>query len=96
MKRLTATEFWGMFDKSVHVYIAQTCDVFHDAESLVIFENQDMWSSRMGQRTAVICGPSNTYKSHRDTEGKWLNDLPSQRQYATYWIPVQEIHHAIT
>jgi len=28
-------------------------------------------------------GPNCTYKTSADTDGKWLNDLPSQRQYPT-------------
>jgi hypothetical protein len=52
-----------------------------DVDGLISFENQQMDSSSFGVRTQVAYGPGCTYKKPEDVEGKWLNDLPSQRQY---------------
>ncbi len=54
---------------------------------LVVFENQMFDSSLVGQQTAVSVGPGCLLKSKEDCEGKWLNDLPSQRQYPVAFIP---------
>ena len=59
------------------------------ATHLVLFENQDFWSSQFGAKTVVCVGPGCTYKAPEECEGKWLNDLPSQRQYATAWCEVE-------
>jgi len=53
------------------------------ATHLVLFENQDFCSSQFGAKSVVCVGPECTYKTPQDCEGKWLHDLPSQRQYAT-------------
>lgn len=94
MKQLTSKEFLAKFDDSVHDALMSTMNLYPDAESFVVFENHDMWSSQMGARTAMICGPSNTYKSWRDTEGKWLGDLPSQRQYAYEYCLISDLKGA--
>jgi hypothetical protein len=57
-----------------------------DAIGVVLFENQTMDSSSRGAMTAMVIGPTNTYKSAEDCEGKHLNDLPSQRQYPVAWV----------
>ena len=54
------------------------------ALALVLFENLDMASSSFGDSTVVAIGPQNTFKSLSDC--KYLNDLPSQRQYPTHFI----------
>jgi hypothetical protein len=81
MKQLTLAELLEMFDESVRadigVRLAQT-----SVTGIVVFENQQMDSSCLGDRTAMIVGPNCTCKTVEECEGKWLNDLPSQRQYA--------------
>ena len=52
---------------------------------LVFFENQMLDSSSRGQSTVLAIGPSCTYKTIAEVAGKWLNDLPSQRQYPQFW-----------
>ena len=56
------------------------------------FENQQMDSPQFGSGQALIFGPSCTYKTLGELDGKWLNDLPSQRQYPVeaYVIPASE------
>lgn len=51
---------------------------------LVIFMNHQMDSSAFGSCTALAYGSGCTYTSPQEMEGKWLNDLPSQRQYPEY------------
>jgi hypothetical protein len=81
MKKLTRDELFAMFDKEVHNILTERLNR-PDVTGMVVFVNQDMCSSQLGQSTALIVGPNCTYKSWQETEGKWLNDLPSQRQYA--------------
>ena len=59
------------------------------ATHLVLFENQDFWSSGFGFKSVVCVGPGCTYGTTEECEGKWLNDLPSQRKYATAWCEVE-------
>lgn len=61
-----------------------------DATGIVLFENLMMDSSSRGAMTAMLVGPTNTYKSAEDCEGKYLNDMPSQRQYPVAWVPREE------
>ena len=56
-----------------------------DVDGLIVFENMQMDSSSFAARSVVAYGPGCTYKSPADVEGKWLNDLPSQRQHPTYF-----------
>lgn len=53
---------------------------------VVLFRNQDMWASGRGKSSCVVVGPDKTYKTVEECEGKWLNDLPSQRQYAECFV----------
>lgn len=87
LKMLTKQEFFALFDESVHDRIREVMQRYPDAEAVVVFENVDFCSSQFGARSALPVGPSNTFKSVSDTEGKWLNDLPSQRQYPQAFCP---------
>lgn len=82
-------EFLAQFDPEVHPRINALLER-PDVHGLILFENPNFDSSAFGERTAVIFGPGCTYKSAGEVEGKWLNDLPSQRQYprAVYVKPV--------
>lgn len=55
---------------------------------LVLFENHDFWSSQFGNKTALQVGPDCTYKTPEELVGRFLHDLPSQRQYATAFAEV--------
>lgn len=80
IKEITRKELFEYFDKEV--YPALNSLIEHDnTEAIVIFENQNFDSSAFGARTAIKTGENCTYKSFKDCEGKWLYDLPSQRQY---------------
>jgi hypothetical protein len=58
-----------------------------NADALVLFENVQMDSSQFGSQSVLCVGPTCTYKSVQETDGRWLNDLPSQRQYPRAWTP---------
>lgn len=73
-------EFFAQFDPEVHAKIEALLKR-SDVDGAILFENTNLSSSACGERTAVIFGPGCTYKSAGSAEGKWLNDLPSQRQY---------------
>ena len=81
MEKLTFEQFIAKFDKEVHDHLREKFE-FADVTHLVLFENIDMSSSQLGRRSAMLVGPSYTYKTLEAVEGQHLNDLPSQRQYA--------------
>ena len=60
----------------------------YEATHVVLFENQQLDSGQCGEQSAMPVGPNNTFKSVEDCKGKWLNDLPSQRQYPVAYAPV--------
>lgn len=91
MKQLTPKELFELFDPTIHDPIRMAVANYPDAESVVVFENPDLCSLSMGARTALVCGPSNTYKSWEDTKGKWLYDLPSQRQYPIGYVLAKDL-----
>ena len=53
---------------------------------VVLFRNQDMSSSMCCASACMVVGEGKTYKTVEECEGKWLNDLPSQRQYAECFV----------
>lgn len=53
---------------------------------VVLFRNQDMWASQCGASSCVVVGQGRTYETIEACEGKHLNDLPSQRQYAECFV----------
>jgi hypothetical protein len=83
MKQLNATEFLAQFDESIHSALLNAIQRYPDSIGLVCFENANFDSSRFGERSALVVGPSNTYRTFADCENQWINDLPSERQYAT-------------
>ena len=87
MQKLTMEEMMDKFDPEVHDAIRRAIESNHATE-LLLAENQLFDSSAFGERTCMVAGPACTYKSHDTCEGKWLKDLPSQRQYFIAWCPV--------
>lgn len=80
MKKLSWQEFVGQFDLSTHKQLEEQRRK-PGVVALVCAENHMFESSCFGRRSALIVGPDCTYKSVESCEGKWLYDLPSQRQY---------------
>ena len=86
MNKLTKKEFFDKFDESVHKQMEEKLNM-PNVQGFILFENVTFDSSRFGDRTAVVFGNGYTYESWEIAQGKWLNDLPSQRQHATgYYI----------
>lgn len=88
LKELTREAFFALFDLDVHSQLENQL-TRPGVEALVVFECQQMDSSSFGNRSALVVGKPFTYKSVADCEGKWLKDLPSQREYPTsfYRVP---------
>lgn len=85
MKQITLAELQDMFGHNPKI------DEFSKkADYLVVFENQQFDSSSFGLQTCVLVGPAYTYKTLAQVESSWLNDLPSQRQYPTYYMTCKE------
>ena len=81
MREITWAQLLGMFSEDTHAPLTETMKRWPTAEGMIVFECLDMSSSRLGERSAMPYGPDNTIKALDDVKGKWLNDLPSQRQY---------------
>lgn len=85
MKRITFTEFLTHFDESLHNKLKDQASQL-DILGHVAFRNDDFCSSNFGHITACCYGPTCTYKTIKDFEGKHIHDLPSQREYPfCYW-----------
>jgi hypothetical protein len=84
VKRLNSLkDLMGMFDSSVHSALEQLA---RDARYIVVYENLNLWSSRLGERTALRVGPGCSVPSLERAFEIWLGDLPSERQYpVAYW-----------
>jgi hypothetical protein len=80
VKPITEEELLDMFDPEVRDRLLALA-YKPGIKGLIVFENLMMDSSAFGSRTAVAFGPSCTYQKPDDVVGKWLNDLPSQRQH---------------
>lgn len=52
---------------------------------IVVFENINLDASQGGRKTAVVVGPSCTYKSLDDVRDKHLGSAPSDHQYPVYY-----------
>ena len=80
LKYVTIEEILRLFDPVVYPKIREAVKR-NGATHIVVAENLMMDSSSFGKRSALCIGPNCTYKTPADCDGKWLNDLPSQRQY---------------
>ena len=90
ISKLTKKEFMERKDFYFVVNIEEALRRKPDAIGVVLFENLMMDSSSRGAMTAMIIGPTNTYKSAEDCEGKFLNEMPSQRQHPVAWVERKE------
>lgn len=57
-----------------------------DVNGIVVFRNQQMDSSAFGHVTFMIYGPHCTYNAPPEPN-TFINDLPSQREYAVAYFP---------
>jgi hypothetical protein len=89
LKEISWKQLLGMFEDETAKVIIQRSKSYVSTH-VVVFMNNQMDSSRTGDRTAVCVGPNNTYKTLADCDGKWLNDLPSQRQYANFYAEIPQ------
>jgi hypothetical protein len=96
LKELNKDELLALFDESVRDALEAQMRK-PGVEAVVIFECVQMDSSSFGNRTALIVGDPYTFKSVEACEGKWIKDLPSQREYAQsfYRVPKGECGGAV-
>ena len=76
----TLSKFLGLFAEKARSEIREL--VQPDDAGLVCFEGEKCGT---GDRTAMIVGPTRTYKTIEFCRGRWLKDLPSDRQHAAYY-----------
>lgn len=90
MKRVTKELYMELFDVTVHPQINMQANQ-EGCLGLVCFENPAFDSTSFGDRSSMPVGPAFiTFKSwealkHESGTWKYLHDLPSQRQYPTYY-----------
>lgn len=85
MKKITMDELLTQFDASVHDALRALAEK-PGTSHLVVFENQMLDSSALGQRSALRIGPACTTKTLDEAARGWLGDLPSQRKYPTAYV----------
>lgn len=83
LKEITREELFAMLESPEVATQVEAQMKRPGVDALVVFENLHMGSSNLGASTIMIVGAPYTYKSVEECEGRWLFDLPSQRQYAT-------------
>lgn len=79
LQEISRSELLEMFDDSPKLRT-----LLGVADAIVVFENCNFDSFRFGERVALPVGPGFTLGRVEDAEGRWINDLPSQRMYARY------------
>ena len=92
MKEITWKELLSLFDPIVHDALTNP-PASIGATHMVVFENLQLDSSHIGERTGVFVGTNCDFKTLAQVNGRWLKDLPSQRQYPVAFaaIPSQEV-----
>lgn len=91
IKKVSKQEFLEEAQPTKFEALERALSLYPDALGIVLFRNMMMDSSSLGESSCVIVGPSNTFKSVEDCEGKWLKDLPSQRQYPQVWVSKDDL-----
>ena len=89
LSRISLGQLLALMDESVQGRVV-TLARNPGTTQLVFFENQVLDSSHLGESSIVAIGPSCTYKTLTEVEGKWLHDLPSQRQHPMFWCDAKE------
>lgn len=84
MDEISEKQLFGMFGEQVHGKIREKLDL-EMVHGMIVFECVDTCSSNLGRRTAVTYGPGGTIPTLKSANGKWLGDLPSQRQHARWY-----------
>ena len=79
------------FAKSVLVALNR----YPTATHVALFVNCNLDSSELGTNQCIVVGPNNTFQSVEDCIGRWLNDLPSQRQQFIRAITVEDFRKGI-
>ena len=82
IKLITMDELLAKFDPRTRPAIQMLPKKQPTATHIALFENLQMDSSAVGQCTAVLVGPENTFKTLEAIDGGHIGDLPSQRQHA--------------
>lgn len=70
-------------------FVEAICSMLNNLPSathVVLFENLTMDSSTFGTGKCLAVGPGLTYPNVEACEGKWLNEMPSQRLYPVAFI----------
>lgn len=88
--KATAVEVLDKFHTELYPMILDSIER-NSATHFVYFVNPDMSSSQLGNSTGLCVGPDCTFKTPEDCRGKWLNDLPSQRQYPEIYCDAAEL-----
>ena len=88
-KETTLGEIVDKMHESVRQNLAVAVAI-NRATHVVLFENLDLCSSMIGQRTVMCIGPGCVYKTVEETHNRHLGDVPSRFQWPTLWAPVEE------
>lgn len=87
MKPVKIEEILEHFDE-IDIYYLKQQAIKLEATHIVLAENLNLSSQFLGQKSALLVGGEASFKIN-ECEGKWLNDLPSQRQYFTEYAEIE-------
>jgi hypothetical protein len=81
VEKITCAEMIERFDKSVRKKVENLLNK-DGTDGMVLFENQDLSSSHIGEKTGVVFGPARTYKTLNALKVGHLGDVPSRFKYS--------------
>ncbi len=88
LEKVTLQELLERFEAEIRMVIVERIATL-GASHVVCFENLQMDSSAFGARTALMVGPTCTYKTVDEIRERRLGELPSVFQYPTCYAEVK-------
>lgn len=82
--KVTLSGLMDLMDKSTYKQIGKLA-ADPTTTALVLYENNNLSSSSMGERTVMVVGKGRTYSDLKTALAGHLGDLPSRRQYPAYY-----------
>lgn len=86
MEKITMDELLEKFDPDAQNRLRDMVKK-EGISHVVLFENNNMWSSRLGERAALAVGPGCEFALEY-VQDKYLGDLPGERMYPTALVEV--------
>ena len=83
--RASMPEVW---DSVIRIITLKLIEDKASITHIALARNRMMDSSSFGDTSLIVIGPGCACETPEDCEGRWLNDLPSERQYFVEYAPL--------